>query len=394
MLKSTPTRTRVIRLGMVGMTAALAIALSACSTGGSSPQSTSTGSSSSSDLAKIDAKVAALEKKGTYAIPTGSISGVSGVSGKTVYYIPITQQSPQFAVTQSALQDAFKPLGLKLQVCNGNATPTGITACMTQATQAKAAAIITDAIPYDEAANAFAAAAAAGIPVLNTNQTADPQHPASAKLGYIYAAGSAQMTAVADWIISDSKGKATAVIDESTDGASTVQFVADAQKEFKTYCPDCTIVINKISSSNFSLIAPSTSSALLKTPNVGYVVSEFDQYLQPILGGVQQAGKLSTVKGASGAAQLSGLQMLAANNFLYASVGQASAYQGWVDTDAVLRMITGTSGAKLPNYTIPIRLFTRDNIKDISLTADAQASGEWFGSPSNTDQFLKLWGVN
>jgi ribose transport system substrate-binding protein len=394
MFKTTSTRARATRAGIVGLTAVLAVALSACSTGTSTPTSTPTGAADNSNLATINAKVAALEKSGTYAIPTGSISNIKSVSGKTVYYIPITQQSPQFAVTQAALQAAFKPLGLNLQVCNGNATPTGIGACMSQATKAQAAAIITDAIPYDEAANAFQAAAAAGIPVLNTNQTADPQHPATSKLGYIYAAGSAQMTAVADWIISDSKGKATVVIDESTDGASTVQFVTDAQKEFKTFCPGCTIAINKISSSNFGLIAPSTSSALLKTPNVGYVVSEFDQYLQPILGGVQQAGKIATVKGVSGAAQLSGLQMLANKNFLYASVGQASAYQGWVDTDAVLRMITGTSGAKLPTYTIPIRLFTRDNIGDVTLTDSAQASGEWFGSSSYTSAFLKHWGVN
>jgi ribose transport system substrate-binding protein len=394
MFKDTSTQKRITRVGVVGMTAILAVALSACSTGSTTPTSTATSGSGSTDLAKIDAKVAALQKVGTYSVPAASISNVSAVSGKSVYYIPITQQSPQFAVTQAALEAAFKPLGLRLQVCNGNSTPTGISACLSQATQAKAAAIITDAIPYDEAANAFAAATAAGIPVLNTNQTADPQHPAAAKLGYIYAPGSAQMTAAADWIISDSQGKATVVIDESTDGASTIQFVTDAQKEFSTYCPNCTVAINKISSANFPLIAPSTSSALLKTPNVQYVVSEFDQYLQPILGGVQQAGKIASIKGVSGAAQLAGLQMLSSKNFLYASVGQASAYQGWADADAVLRLITGTAGNKLPTYTIPIRLFTRDNIGDIQLTAAAQASGEWFGSPNYTSQFLKLWGVN
>jgi ribose transport system substrate-binding protein len=393
MFKNNSVRTKVARIGVIGVTAVLAVALSACSTG-NTPSGKSTGSASTSNLAKVNAKVAALEKAGTYAIPSGSVSGVSALSGKTVFYIPITQQSPQFAVTQAALQAAFKPIGIKLQVCNGNSTPTGISACLAQATSAKAAAIITDAIPYDEAANAFAAAVAAGIPVLNTDQTADPQHPAAGKLGFIYAPGSAQMTAAADWIISDSKGKATVVIDESTDGPSTIQFVTDAQKEFSTYCPNCTVTINKISSANFGLIAPSTSSALLKTPNVDYVVSEFDQYLQPILGGVQQAGKFSAVKGVSGAAQLSGLQMLANKNFLYASVGQASAYQGWIDADAVLRMATGTSGDQLPTYTVPIRLFTRDNIGSVSLTAAAQASGEWFGSADYTASFLKLWGVN
>ncbi len=388
------TKSTAVRVGVVGMTAVLAIALTACSTGSTPTTKSSTGSTSAADLAKVNAKVAALEKVSSYSVPTDAVANAASVSGKTVYYIPITQQSPQFAVTQAALIAAFKPLGVKLQVCNGNATPTGIGACMSQATKAQAAAIITDAIPYDEAANAFSAATAAGIPVINTDQIADPQHPAGGKLGFIYTAGSAQMVAATDWIISDSKGKATVVIDESTDGPSTIQFVTDAQKEFKTYCPDCTVAINKVSSANFPLIASSTSSALLKTPNVGYVVSEFDQYLQPILGGVQQAGKITAVKGVSGAGQLSGLQMLASKNFLYASVGEPAAYQGWADADAALRMITGTTGDKLPTYTLPIRLITRDNVGDIKLTAAAQASGEWFGDPSYTTEFLKLWGVN
>jgi ribose transport system substrate-binding protein len=389
----TPTRTS--RVALVSATAAAALLLAACSSASTTSDGAAQSGGSSASSIDLSAKIAALEKAGTsYPMPTGQIADLSSIKGKTVYYVPITQQSPQFAVTQAALQAAFGAVGVTLQVCNGNATPTAISACLDQAVTAKAGAIITDAIPYVLAANSFAAAEKAGIPVLNTNQIEDAAHPAADKLGYIYAAGSAQMIAVADWIASDSNGKATVVINESTDGPAPVAFVAAAQKEFASVCPDCKVTINKISSSNFSLIAPSTSSALLKTPNVGYVVSEFDQYLQPTLGGVQQAGKAASVKGVSGAAQLSGLQMLAKKNFLYASVGQASAYQGWVDADAVLRMMTGTSGDKLATYTIPIRLFTRDNVADVQLTDAAQASGEWFGPSDYTQSFLKLWGVS
>lgn len=379
-----PLSKRIAALG------AAAVLLAACSnnSGGDSPSS----ASSSGPLAS---KVAELEKAGTtYPVPTDPITGVDGVKGKTVYYIPITQQSPQFAVTQAALKAAFGKLGVTLQVCNGNATPTGISACLDQATKAKAGAIVTDAIPYVIAANAFAAAEAAGIPVLNTNQTADTAHPAGAKLGYIYAPGADQMVAVADWIINDSQGKADVVINQSTDGPSPVAFVAAAKDEFAQQCPACKVTINEISSANFALIPSSTSSALLKNPNAKYVVSEFDQYLQPTLGGVQQAGRIAAVKGVSGAAQLAGLQMLKNKNFLYASVGQASAYQGWADADAVLRMMTGTTGDKLPQYTIPVRLFTRDNIGEVPLTSAAEASGEWFGPADYPDSFVKLWGLS
>ncbi|GAA3336789.1 hypothetical protein GCM10017714_00990 [Curtobacterium pusillum] len=384
------TTRRGTRIALGAAAAAAALFLAGCSTVGSA----STPSASSGDSA-LASKIAKLEKlPSSYPIPSGTISDVSSLRGKTVYYVPITQQSPQFGVTQVALKAALGKLGMTLQVCNGNATPTGISQCVTQATSAKAAAIITDAIPYQEASNAFAAAQKAGITVLNTDQIVDPDAPASKTLGYIEAAGTSQMKAVADWIAYDSNGKGSVVINESTDSPASVAFVTAAQKEFKKVCSGCSVTINKVSSANFSLIASSTSSALVKTPGVGYVVSEFDQYLQPTLGGVQQAGKTASVKGVSGAAQLSGLQMLSNKNFLYASVGQASAYQGWADADAVARMLTGTSGADLPEYTIPIRLFTRNNVGDVTLTNDAQASGEWFGPKDYTDSFLKLWGVS
>jgi ribose transport system substrate-binding protein len=386
--------TRVSRIVALGAAAAVAITLTACSSS-AIPSSSTSSSASDSSLAKIDAKVADLQKAASsYAVPKDKMPSLSGVKGKTVFYVPLTQQAPQFAVTQAALQVAFDKVGVKLQVCDGQANPTGVSACLDQATKAQAGAVITDSIPNALAANAFAAVEAAGIPVLNTDQIEDSAHPAAEKLGYIYAPGSELMVAAADWIISDSKGKGSVVINQSTDGPAPVAYVAAAQKEFSAECPDCTVTINPVSTSNFALIAPSTSSALLKTPNVGYIVTEFEQFLQPTQGGVQQAGKTATVKGVSGAAQLSGLQMLAKKNFLFASVGQASAYQGWISADAVLRMMTGTSGADLPEYTIPIRLFTSDNIGDIKLTDEAQASGEWFGPSNYTDSFLKLWGVN
>jgi len=379
-----------IKLAVAGATTLL---LAACSSGTGGASTPAAGSSAGSS--PLAAKLAQLEKAAdSYPLPTGQIDGVDGVKGKTVYYVPITQQAPQFAVTQAGLTAAFGKVGVQLQVCNGNGTPTAISACISQATKAQAGAIITDAIAYALAANAIDAAIQAGIPVLNTNQTPDSAHPAAAKLGYIYAPGADLMVALADWIIVDSDGKADVIINQSTDGPSPGLYVDAAEDEFAKYCPGCKVAINEISSANFALIPSSTSSALLKNPNAKYIVAQFDQYLQPTLGGVQQAGKIAAVKGLSGAAQLSGLKMMADKNFLYASAGQASAYQGWADADAVLRMMTGTSGDKLPEYTIPIRLYTRDTVGSVPLTAAAEASGEWYGPSDYTGSFLKLWGLS
>jgi ribose transport system substrate-binding protein len=278
-----------------------------------------------------------------------------------------------------------------VQICDGGSNPSQITGCINQATAANAGAIVADSIPYALASNAFTAARAKNIPVLITDQIPDPNQAPNATLGYIEGSGSNLLKAVADWIIVDSKGAANVVINKSTDSPSAAAYVTAAQGEFTNNCPGCTVTLNEISSANFSLIPSSTSAALLKTPNVNYVVSEFDQYLQPTLAGVQQTGKQASIKGVSAAAQLSGLQMVKDKNYLYAEVGQASAYQGWADADAAIRLMLALP---LPTYTIPVRIFTRDTIDSVTLTAAAEASGEWYGPTSFPAQFKTIWGVS
>jgi ribose transport system substrate-binding protein len=381
-------RTRITTLTAMGAVALAAVALVGCEA--DTEPTTPSSSASAGEETGLAAEVAALTKPlDAYPMPTEAIDGADELAGKTVYYIPITQQSPQFAVTGAAITEAFDALGMKVQICNGNATPTEASACITQATEAKAAAIVTDAIPYGLAANALDAAQAAGVPVIISNQIADDAHPNSETLHFIETPGAAQQVALAKWIALDSEGSGNVLINQSTDGKSQIAYVAAGVAELETSCPDCTVTINEVSSANFPLIPSSTSSALLKDPNISYVVSQFAQYLQPTQTGAQQAA--STAKGATGSSTIAALQQLADGNWLYAATAQAAAFQGWVDADAAARMILGLD---VPEYTIPIRLFTRDTIADVDLSDEAEASGEWFGPTTFPKDFAKLWGVS
>jgi ribose transport system substrate-binding protein len=50
------------------------------------------------------------------------------------------------------------------------------------------------------------------------------------------------------------------------------------------------------------------------------------------------------------------------------------------------------AGQKVPEYDVSYRLFTAKNIGDIKVTADAEASGDWFGPTDYTKKFAALWG--
>lgn len=390
MITSNPARVRGARTVAALGTVALAVgALAGCSTE-AAPEADPAFAAESSE-SPLAAEVAQLmEPADELPIPAEPVSDASGLAGKTVYYIPISQQAPKFATVGKALTEALAAVGAEVQVCDGKGTPTDISACATQATQTGAAAIVTDAIYYNMAANAFDDAQAAGVPVLNMNQYPADGHPASQTLGYIVSSDGRIQPAIAKWITVDSEGTGNILVNSSVDGPAPGISLAEGERVLEAECSDCVLTVNEITASNFAQIPSSTSSALLKNPNIDYVLSQYDQYLQVTQTGVQQANALDRVKGITGSAQLSALQQLRAEDFLYAAVGDSSAFNGWIAADAVLRMVAGD---ELPEYTVPIRLFTRDNIGDIELTEAAQDSGEWYGPTDFPEKFKKLWGV-
>ncbi|MFD5469877.1 sugar ABC transporter substrate-binding protein [Streptomyces sp. NPDC127105] len=365
--------------------ALLAGSLAAC--GGDSEDTASAGADGSASVAG-DELATAMKALDAYPVPTEKLDGVDSVAGKTLFYIPITKQAPMFTTTEKALAVAAKTVGLRLQVCDGKGTPTDIGGCINQATDAKAAAIIADSVPYALAANGFDAAQKAGIPVVISNQVPDPAHPASKTLTWVPVPGTEQQIRLFDWIASDSKGKANILVNQSSDGPSPAAYVADGKAALKKSCPDCKLTINKVTSSNFALVPSSTSAVLLKDPTIDYVDAQFEQYLQPTQGGVQQTSR-TDIKVVTGSASLGGLKALKSGS-LAAVTAQAAAFQGWVNTDAALRLILGKA---VPEYNIPTRLFTKDNIDDVKLTEEAELSGEWFGPATFTDDFKSLWGV-
>lgn len=387
-------RHRLISAGAAALAVILLAACGASGNSGASNGASGSGSSSSagSGTGSGDLKAAvqkSMQPVDKLPIPTEKVD-VSGFSGKTVYFIPLLQSTRAFQITGEALKEALGKAGMNLQTCDGGANPSSISGCVNQAIGASAAAIVTDSIPYGMAANAFDAARAKNIPVLNTDQIADDQHPADKTLAYLTGPGTQMQVQAADWIIADSGGNAGVVLERSTDNPSTQAYVAGAVKEFKDKCPGCKTSTYDITASNYPLVAPSTSSAILSRPDAKYLMVAFDAFLQPTLGGVQQSGKAGTLSVTSTAALLSGLQSVKSGQ-LKAEVGQDLAFQGWCEADAVFRLLAGQS---VPEYDIPTRLFTSANLGSIDLTADAEASGAWFGPTDFPKEFAAVWGLS
>lgn len=364
------------------------VAMSACGSASGTGSDSSAASPSSSALA---GEVAQLTKPlDALPVPTEPVGDISSLKGKTVYYIPLTQQAPEFAVAGKGLTAALTRAGLKIQICDGKGTPTDINACVVQATEAKAGAIVIDAVAYGMAANSLDAAQQAGIPIVSSDNIPDPDHPESKTLIYeAYDTGSLMDEALAKYVALDSGGKADLLVNVDTDGPSPMKYATDGATAFAAACPSCKRTTNQVSSANFSLVPSSTSAALLKDPNVNYVESQFAQFLQPTQTGIQQTSR-TDIKVVTGAADLNTLKAVQ-DGSIAAAAAQAPAFTGWVDADAALRMMLGKTP---PKYTIPIRLFTKDTMGDVTLTDADEQNAVWFGPAGFQDEFAKLWGVS
>jgi ribose transport system substrate-binding protein len=371
---------------------AASVAVAGCgssSNNGSSSASSSPASATPSGVAAAQKQVASLSATtASYPVPTSNVTGVQKLKGETVYYIPLVQQIPGFVVTAATMKTALAKAGLKLQVCNGQGQPTAVAACVQQAVGAKAAGIITDAIPYGMAANALGAAKAKGIPVIIADQFPPAGNTNTNQLSYVPGVVD-QPSQIAWWMIANSQGKANAIIAEEADSPSSMQYVTNSLPIYKKYCPGCTITVKKITASTNSLLASATSSNILANPDATYYYTEFEDSLQPTVQGIQQSGKSGISLSVAGGS-VDGLGLLKGNSVVKAVVAVDQAFAGWALTDEILRMATKSGPV---NETFPSRLFTTQNISSIQVTPAAQASGAWFGNSSYQSDFAKLWGV-
>ena len=371
--------------------------LAACSSSSSSSTSSSSSASSSpsvtssaaAGVAKAQQMVTQLEATTSqYPVPTANVSGVSSLKGRTVYYVPLVQAIPTFVVAAEAMKVALTKAGLKLQVCDAQGQPSGVAACVGQAVTANAAGIVTDAIPYGMATNAFDAAKAKGVPILIGDQVAPSGTSNTDQVSYL--PGVIDMpTQIAWWMIADSQGKANAIIAAETDSPSSYGFVTNSLPIYHQYCPGCNITVKQISSSTNALLASATSSNITANPNADYYYTEFEDSLQPTVQGIQQSNK-PTISLSVAAGTVNGLGLLKGTSPVKAVVVVDEPYEGWALTDQILRMATKAAVVTEP---IPSRLFTKQNIGSIQVTPAAQASGEWFGDNSYQSAFATLWGV-
>ncbi|SRR5216683_737741 len=369
-----------------------AIAATACGSSSSSPSS-ATASGTSSGTTGTQYTQAQLNKYSglvtSFTAPGPALSGLKAkLSGKTVWYIPIFLQAPAFTADAKDLVEPLALAGAKVHVCDAAANPSQGTACLKEAVAAKAAAIITDAMGYSFAAQAYSAAIAAHIPVVATSNDDVKGFPVSSGLATVSIGLTADARLAADWIIADSGGKADVLYTADTSTQGVLEATA-TEDEFAKECPGCKVTVVDFGDLTVQNLATAVSSAMIANPGITYVYGGYDapSGIYALQGAKQVAGRHFTY--VTGTGQPPGLQRVAA--------GQQAADPGidtvdamWNTADALFRIIAGATPVQ---YTPAFRIFTKSNVPSNTSDATAYASGEWYTNGAFKPMYTRLWGL-
>ncbi|MDQ6525872.1 substrate-binding domain-containing protein [Nocardioides sp. LHD-245] len=366
--------------------AGLAAALAACTT----PAETASGGGGG-DVPQAVADNVAAHTGPAEASYDGPAFDVSALRGKTVWWVTQYAGNPFLASIGRNLTEALDSVGVEVTTCDGKGNPVDANACIQQGIAQGADAIQVDGPEPATYAESLTAAEKAGIPVLSGAAvdvtTTD------------LAAGLAGQTSqpfgltgelAADWIVKDSGGKADVLFLTTPDVVGSVSEQEAFEARIAETCPDCSLTVKGVTLANWANdLGTTTSSELVRNPEITYVVPAFDPMTQFTNPAIAQAGrsdlKVVTVNG-----NLPFLQELEKGSPIKAMVGIDLDALAWLEADQLLRAMAGEE--TLSGVVAPVRIFDADNIGDLDLAAEAADDGSWYaGSGAYADLFAGLW---
>ena len=376
------------RNGPKGLVAALCLLTAAC--GGTSVQTSSSGSANVSEAKRL---VQQAEAPLSTWKPAGQPFDARKARGKSMWYISVSLSIPFEQFMVQGMKEGAATVGANVVAFDAKSSLAEATRGIGQAIQAKAGVIFVDGFPPNLVAPAIAQAKAAGIPVLTTNsQEAGPLLPGYPD-GVVGSATHSFATPgkiEADWIVADSKGNANTIYLRSSD----VPVITDVEKnafvgELKRLCSSCKVQVVDVPTSQWSQLTPKTASLIRANPTVNYFVPDFDGEVIFMVPGVTSANAQSKVKLVSFNATPSVMTNLKQKYVVAAETGGPNLLQGWAFADEGLRLLAGQQ--PLNDLNIPTRLFDDTNINTIDLS---QQESEWYGVGDYRAKFKQQWGVS
>ena len=338
------------------------------------------------DVAEAKRIVAEAMKPPSQFNAPGPAFDANKAVGKTLWYISFSEQSPVMATWSGTMKRVVESYGAKVNIVDGKSQFSEFGRNIEQAVANKADAILLMGIPPQAFSVQVAAAKDAGIPVIvgSNGVAAIPSTDGVAAAVTINHIGVGKLLAA--WMVANSDGNSEAVIVTHDEVMGTKEIVDSISGETKRLCANCSVKVENLPFARIQTEGQVTQSLAVRNPNLDYIVPVYDFETLTMIPALDQAGASDRVQLASFNAIQPVLENLK-KGAVGADVGAPNVWFGFGMADQVLRVLSGTG--PVADLKIPLRLFTKENIGDIDLSAGEET---WYGSVDFPAEYRKLWG--
>lgn len=355
-----PNRNGVLRAAALWAVASALVA--GC--GGSPSQSSAPSSATGCPAVVAQAKAAVGRAERTDLSWNGPRTGPGAVPDKTIVYVAQTMTNPGVAGVAQGLRAAAAAIGWQVRVIDGEGTPAGIQAALSQAVTLKPSGIVIGGFDPQLTAQQTARAEAAGIPLIGWHAVSSPGPSTSPRLFTNITTKVEEVARIsADWVIAGSDGNAGVVV--FTD--DSIPFARNKSELIKRRLADCTGA-KLLSTANIPI--PDASQ---RTPQqVSSLASRFgdrwthsiainDLYFAdaaPALRAAGRPGEGPPFNIGAGDGDPSAFQRINSRRFQAATVPEPLAQQGWQIIDEFNRAF---AQRPVSGYVAPVHVVTAEN---------------------------------
>lgn len=380
-MRTLPALLRPVAVGSV----LLAALLAGCGSDDSGDDAKASGDSSSSDSAAWLDEAQEIADQAT-TVPTtinaAELGPVEPPESMSLFFIGCDQSIPGCVAQVTGVQEAAEVLGYDVEVCDAKSDTASFQNCFSQAVNAKPDFIVNNARPASDAAESYADAHEAGIPVIGqfTSETPDPETGNAAEVGYVC---ELEGELLGNYIVSQSAGKANVAVFADTVYRCNGQRADGVQAAIER-CETCEITVDRYSvATAVTDLPPALQAKIQSSPDLNWIVATPGFSGVMAADAIRQAGKDTAISVGTFDGDEPTLAMVRDQDIIKADVASGVYENGWTVVDAAIRL---SIGADLPDQI--------SNPTQLLMTVDsAPSKGTYEGAENFRDQFQELWGI-
>ncbi|MFE1556389.1 substrate-binding domain-containing protein [Streptomyces sp. NPDC058734] len=314
----------------------------------------------------------------------GPDSGPAAVPGKSIVYVAQTMTNPGVAGVAKGVEEAAKAIGWPVRVIDGDGTPAGIQAALSQAVTLRPSGIVIGGFDPRPASRQMAAARAAGIPVVGWHAVDSPGPSRDPALFTNVTTKVEDVARIsADWIIARSGGDAGVVL-FTDDSIPFARNKADLiERELATCSGVRLLTYENIPIPDASSRTPQAVSSLLARFGKDWThsVAINDLYFADAAPALRAAGRPGAgppLNIGAGDGDPSAFQRINSGQFQAATVPEPLSQQGWQIVDEFNRAFAGQPAS---GYVAPVHIATAGN---------SRGAGSW-DPPGYREAYRRIW---